>query len=89
MASETKTSEIPNQVTGVRKARGSHPLTRHLYELREDGLLQVTAGQIQGLFTRTGAWVSGDLKSADPHFCMWMSQKGKAQAALRNPLIGR
>jgi hypothetical protein len=75
--------------TGSLRPRGPHPLTRHLYELCEDGLLRVTAGPIHGFFTRTGEWVSGDLKSADPHFCMWLSLKGRAPAGLRNPLVGR
>jgi hypothetical protein len=50
-----------------------HPLSGALYDLTEDGTIQVTArdGSV-GLFDKDGRWISGDLRQADPHLCVWI-----------------
>lgn len=56
----------------VRRRR--HPLTGAIYELRDDGLLQVTtpSGE-RGVFSADGTWVEGELTHVDPHMCLWIA----------------
>ena len=55
----------------MRKLR--HPLSGAIYEEAGEDRVQVTdrAGAT-GVFTGDGAWVSGDLRSADPEVCRWV-----------------
>ena len=50
-----------------------HPLTRAVYTLQDDGLIQVetTDGQT-GVFDARGRHRSGELKDADPHLLGWI-----------------
>jgi len=49
-----------------------HPLTRGVYESRDDGLVMVTEGGKQGVFDLSGRWKSGELRYADPHMILWV-----------------
>ncbi len=54
--------------------RRQHPLSGAVYEVRDDGLVEVTAPDgTTGLFTSDGDWVSGELTHADPHLCLWLA----------------
>ena len=51
-----------------------HALSRALYDVRDDGNLDVTAPDgTTGVFTPSGEWVEGDLRHADPHLCGWLA----------------
>ncbi len=50
-----------------------HPLSGALYELREDGLVNVTNNGLTGVFHYDGRWHSGDLTFADPHMLLWLA----------------
>jgi hypothetical protein len=53
-----------------------HPLSGALYDLRDDGTIHVTTrDEREGVFDRNGRWVSGELKHADPHLCLWIAGK--------------
>ena len=50
-----------------------HPFdTEALYQLDEDGNIQVTRGNSVGVFTPEGVHISGDIKQADPQLCVWI-----------------
>jgi hypothetical protein len=53
-----------------------HPLSGATYDLQADGLVRVEspAGPV-GLFDVHGRWVSGELRQADPHLCLWIAGK--------------
>ncbi len=53
-----------------------HPLSGGTYDLMEDGTVQVvdSAGRT-GVFDTTGGWLSGDVRQADPHLCLWIAGK--------------
>ncbi|MEQ9661890.1 MAG: hypothetical protein RLN87_04985 [Parasphingopyxis sp.] len=65
-----------------------HPLLGGVYELRDDGTVEVEFEGQQGIFKSDGEWISGELKWADQHYCFWLSQKCSQAGPLRNPLIG-
>jgi hypothetical protein len=50
-----------------------HPLSGATYDLQEDGTVRVVArdGAV-GVFDAHGGWLSGDLRQADPHLCLWI-----------------
>ena len=50
-----------------------HPFTRALYERHGDGQIKVTDGELEGVFTAEGQWVSGDLRECDPQLCGWVA----------------
>jgi hypothetical protein len=53
-----------------------HPLSGAVYDLREDGTIHVRArDEREGVFDAHGRWVSGELKHADPHLCIWIGGK--------------
>ena len=62
-----------------------HPRTGDLYTLQEDGLVRVEHGGQSGLFHADGSYVSGALRSADPHFANWV---GGPQLASRERAAG-
>jgi hypothetical protein len=53
--------------------RRKHPLSGAIYDVREDGLVEVSLDGHVGLFTASGEYVSGDLYHADPHLCGWLA----------------
>ncbi len=50
-----------------------HPLSGATYDLTEAGTIVVVKNDVQGEFTAHGVWISGDLKQADPHLCLWIA----------------
>ena len=53
-----------------------HPLSGAVYDLREDGSIHVKGrDEREGVFDKNGRWVSGELKHADPHLCLWIGGK--------------
>ena len=50
-----------------------HPLSGAIYEIDTDGLVLVTSkdGAV-GRFRADGTWVEGELRSCDPHVCVWV-----------------
>lgn len=52
-----------------------HPLSGALYDLNEDGTITVSRDGASGLFTKDGVWLSGSVRSADPHVCGWIGGK--------------
>ena len=64
----------------MRKMR--HALTGAIYEIDEDGLVRVEENGVVGTFREDGSWVSGELRSADPHMCKWV---GGQQLPDRHP----
>lgn len=50
-----------------------HPLSGAIYEEAGHDRVQVTdrAG-VTGVFSGDGAWISGDLRAADPEVCRWV-----------------
>jgi hypothetical protein len=51
----------------------THPITRDVYELEDDGLVKVTTPDGRtGLFSADGAHVSGEVRAADPHVLDWV-----------------
>ena len=59
-----------------------HPMTRLLYERLEDGTVQVSDGKgRKGVFNRTGGWISGERRSADPLMCVWVATRPEEHRA--------
>lgn len=50
-----------------------HPLSGTEYHRNEDGTVRINGRGIEGHFTRTGKWMSGERKTADPGLCRWVS----------------
>ncbi len=51
-----------------------HALSGAIYDVREDGDVDVTARDgTTGTFRPDGVWVSGALRQADPHLCGWLA----------------
>ncbi len=50
-----------------------HPFTKALYEQHEGGTILVTDGDRQGVFTREGQWISGEVRECDPQLCNWIA----------------
>jgi len=50
-----------------------HPLTGHVYEQADDGMVHVTnhKGEVSR-FTAAGYWVDGPITHADPNMCDWI-----------------
>jgi hypothetical protein len=49
-----------------------HPLSGAVYDLRADGHIDVTKGDLSGVFTSHGVHLSGSLQHADAHLCLWV-----------------
>jgi hypothetical protein len=49
-----------------------HPLSGAFYEVGEDGHVYVDHKGVAGVFDSQGRWISGELREADPHLCMWL-----------------
>ena len=52
-----------------------HPLSGALYDLDDDGNIVVTLDGKSGMFTKEGVWLSGEIRTADPHLCGWIGGK--------------
>ena len=65
--------------------RRKHPLSGAIYDVREDGLVEVTQDGRTGLFTCEGDHVEGDLWHADPHLCLWLAGPQVPANVARNP----
>lgn len=50
-----------------------HPLSGSVYDLGDDGLVVVESNGRTGRFDRDGTWISGELRTADPELCRWIS----------------
>ena len=50
-----------------------HALSGAIYDLGDDGLVLVEHDGSTGRFDREGGWVSGDIRTADPELCRWIS----------------
>lgn len=61
-----------------------HPLSRALYDVRDDGLVEVTQDGIVGVFDAEGRWVSGELHHVDPQLCGWLAGP-RPSGAIGNP----
>jgi hypothetical protein len=62
-----------------------HPLSRAIYDVREDGLVEVTLGDRRGVFTPNGDRVEGDLYNVDIHLCHWLAGPQLPAGAAGNP----
>ncbi len=65
--------------------RRKHPLSGAIYDVREDGLVEVSLDGKVGLFTHEGDHVSGDIHHADPHLCLWLAGPQVPASMARNP----
>lgn len=61
-----------------------HPLSGAVYDLTEDGNVEVTTRDSTGVFDNNGVWISGDLRSCDPQMCNWVAS-GVYKLAPRRP----
>jgi len=51
-----------------------HALSGAIYDVRDDGTVEVTARDgTTGVFTADGEWIEGELRHADPHLCGWLA----------------
>ena len=54
-------------------ARLKHPITGAVYRTLEDGTVEVDSNGRKGAFRHDGAYVSGELRVADPHMLLWLA----------------
>jgi hypothetical protein len=54
----------------MRKRR--HALSGAYYEIGDDGRVYVDHKGVRGVFDFEGRWISGELREADPHLCLWL-----------------
>ncbi|GIS34598.1 MAG: hypothetical protein Ct9H90mP5_10470 [Acidimicrobiaceae bacterium] len=47
-----------------------HPFTKALYVKNGDGNIEVTDGDLKGIFRRDGSWLEGELRECDHN--LWM-----------------
>jgi hypothetical protein len=52
-----------------------HPLSGATYDLTDAGTIEVSKNGRTGEFTAQGVWLSGELRQADPHLCLWIAGK--------------
>lgn len=62
-----------------------HPLSKAIYDVREDGLVDVSLGDRRGVFTPQGIRVEGDLYNVDIHLCHWLAGPQLPAGAAGNP----
>lgn len=62
-----------------------HPLSKAIYDVRDDGLVEVTSGDRRGVFTAEGVRVEGSLYSVDIHLCHWLAGPQLPVGAAGNP----
>jgi hypothetical protein len=51
----------------------THPLSGAVYDLLEDGVIEVSKNGRTGRFSAHGLHLSGELRQADPHLCLWIA----------------
>lgn len=69
-------------------ARYPHPFDKEiLYQLTEDGNIQIEDHGKSGLFTNEGIHLSGELKQCDPQMCNWVSNVPNPDTQLLAPKI--
>jgi len=61
--------------------RLEHPFSGAIYAGLEDGRVDVTKDGRRGIFDFRGAWVEGDLRTADPELCRWVGTHGYTPAS--------
>lgn len=52
-----------------------HPLSGAIYDLTDHGTVSVVLAGSTGEFSREGVWLGGTLRHADPHLCLWISDR--------------
>lgn len=52
-----------------------HPMSGALYDLTDEGTIEVSKNGATGRFTADGVWLGGEIKQADPHLCLWIAGK--------------
>jgi len=62
-----------------------HPLSRAIYEVRDDGLVVVEDDGRAGVFTPQGEHVCGEVHHADPQLCGWLAGPQVPADVARNP----
>jgi hypothetical protein len=62
-----------------------HPLSRATYDVRPDGLLDVTDNGVSGVFDADGRWQSGELRHVDPQICNWLAGPQLPPGTAGNP----
>ena len=62
-----------------------HPLSKAIYDVRPDGLLDITQGERHGVFTSRGERVEGDLFNVDIHLCNWLAGPQLPEGSAGNP----
>jgi hypothetical protein len=62
-----------------------HPLSQAIYDVRPDGLVEVTLGERQGVFTPNGVRVEGNLYNVDIHLCHWLAGPQLPEGSAGNP----
>lgn len=67
----------------MRKRR--HPLSGAIYDVRDDGLVEVTLNGSVGVFTAQGDHLAGDVRHADPQFCGWLAGRQLPLSMAGNP----
>lgn len=51
-----------------------HPLSKTAYYKNPDGTVRVVgSNNKEGLFTRTGRWISGERRTCDPSMAQWVA----------------
>jgi hypothetical protein len=68
-----------------RMHRRRHPLSGAIYDVRPDGMVEVSLAGKVGIFTAQGDYVSGDVHHADPHLCGWLAGPQVPAAFAKNP----
>ena len=62
-----------------------HPLSGATYDLEDDSTIVVEKDGKSGRFGLDGRWISGEVRSADPHLCQWVG--GKRMASRHRPVV--
>ncbi len=50
-----------------------HPLSRAVYDVIADGVVEVNEQGRIGRFDSQGRWLSGELRHCDPQLCGWLA----------------
>lgn len=67
-----------------------HPLSRSTYRLdKRDGTVVVTSRGKVGRFTRSGDWIEGETRTADPEMCRWVGGQWLIDRATANDATSR
>lgn len=61
--------------------RLEHPFSGAVYTELTNGRVEVRKGDRTGIFDFQGAWVEGELRSADPELCRWVGTHGYTPAS--------